>query len=135
MDLTKQVPRSPHDMNYGIVMLPRTTDKAKAYNVGKLGEYHYNCPLDKPLLEFLKIDSKTFAAKIKEPETDEKIAEWLSKIAKKSQKEKDSFNNTMRHMKPKDKDSIAWLESEKKRLGRNDYFTYFDNIDADEKRF
>ena len=129
MDLTKQVPRSPHDMNYGIVMLPRTTDK------GKLGEYHYNCPLDKPLLEFLKTDSKTFAAKIKELETDEKIAEWLSKVAKKSQKEKDSFNNTMRHMKPKDKDSIAWLESEKKRLGRNDYFTYFDNIDADEKRF
>ena len=37
MDLTKQIPRSPFDMNYGIVMLPRTTDKAKASNAGKLG--------------------------------------------------------------------------------------------------
>ncbi|HLC63525.1 MAG TPA: DUF5069 domain-containing protein [Candidatus Nanoarchaeia archaeon] len=135
MDLTKQIPRSPFDMNYGIVMLPRTTDKAKASNAGKLGEYHYNCPLDKPLLEFLRTDSKTFAAKIKELETDEKISAWLEKTCKKSQKEKDSFNNKMRHSAPKDKDSLAWMESEKKKLGRNDYFTYFDNIDADEKRF
>ena len=28
MDLTKNFPRSPYDMNWGIVMLPRTTDKA-----------------------------------------------------------------------------------------------------------
>jgi len=135
MELTKQYPRSPYDINYGIVMLPRTTDKAKASNAGKLGEYHYNCPLDKHLLEFLKIDAKTFAAKVKEFETDEKIAAWLAKAFPKSQKEKDNFNNMMRHNAPKDKSSLAWMASEKKNLGRNDYFTYFDNIDADEKRF
>ena len=127
MDLTKQFPRSPYDMNYGIVMLPRTTDKAKASNAGKLGEYHYNCPLDKPLLEFLKVDAKTFAAKVKELETDEKIAARLAKAAPKSQKEKDAFNNMMRHSAPKDKAGIAWMESEKKKRERNDYFSYFDN--------
>ena len=135
MDLTKQIPRSPYDLNYQIVMLPRTTDKAKAFNAGKLGEYHYNCPLDKPLLEFLKIDANTFASKVKELESDEKIADWLGKVAKRTQKEKDAFNNKMRHSTPKDKGSLAWMETEKKKLGRNDYFTYFDNIDADEKRF
>lgn len=135
MDLTKSFPRSPYDVNYGIVMLPRTTDKAKAHNTKKLGEYHYNCPLDKALFEFLKVDSETFAKKVKELKDDEKIAEWVNKEFPKTQKEKDSFNNMMRHMKPKDKESQKWLDGEKKRLGRNDYFSYFDNIDADEKRF
>ena len=36
---------------------------------------------------------------------------------------------------PHDEDSRKWMESEKKKLGRKDYFSYFDNIDADEKRF
>ena len=128
MDLTKQFPRSPYDINYSIVMLPRTTDKAKASNAGKLGEYHYNCPLDKHLLEFLKIDAKTFAAKVKELETDEKIASWLAKASPKSQKEKDNFNSMMRHSAPKDKSSIAWMESEKKKNGRKKNFTSFFKI-------
>ena len=72
MDLTKQFPRSPYDTIAGIVMMPRTLDKCKAYNAGTLGEYHYNCPLDKALFEFLKIDSETFAKKVKELKDDEK---------------------------------------------------------------
>lgn len=135
MDLTKNVPRSPYDMNCGIVMLSRTTDKAKSYNAKKLGEYHYNCPLDKALFEFLKIDSETFAKKVKELKDDEKLVEWIKKEFPKTQKEKDSFNNMMRHMRPKDNESQKWLDGEKKKLGRDDYFSYFDNIEADEKRF
>ena len=87
------------------------------------------------MLEFLKVDAKTFAAKVKELETDEKIAARLAKAAPKSQKEKDAFNNMMRHSAPKDKAGIAWMESEKKKRERNDYFSYFDNLDADENRF
>ena len=135
MDLTKQVPRSPYDMMAGIVMLPRTLDKCRAYISGTLGEYHYNCPLDKPMLAFLGVTAEVFAKKVKELKTDDKIAEWINKEFKKSQEEKNNFNNERRHSRPKDKDSKKWMESEKKRLGRNDYETYFDNIDADEKRF
>ena len=50
-------------------------------------------------------------------------------------KEIEKFNNKMRHLKPDDEGSKKWLESEKKKLGRDDYFSYFDNLDADEKRF
>ena len=135
MDLTKKFPRSPYDMNAGIVILPRTTDKAKAYNKGKLGEYSYNCPLDKALFNFLGIDAEQFAAKVKELETDPAIAGWVNKAYPKTQEEQDNFNNKARHDRPQDKESKAWLASEKKRLGRNDYETYFDNLDADEKRF
>lgn len=135
MDLTKNFPRSTYDMNAGIAMLPRTTDKARAHNEGKLGEYHYNCPLDKQVLEFYGIDSETFARKVKELKTDEKIAEWLNKSYPKSQAEKDKFNNMMRHSKPHDEKGRSYFESEKKRLGRSDFSTWFDYLDADEKRF
>ena len=42
MDLTRKFPRSPYDMNPGIVMLPRTTDKAWAHAAGTLSDYVYN---------------------------------------------------------------------------------------------
>lgn len=134
MDLTKQFPRSPYDVLVGIVMLPRTIDKCKAFLIGKLGEYHYDCPLDRGLFSFLGTDKDKFAKKVKELKTDAKIAEWVESFNK-NQNEKDQFNNKMRHSMPHDEDSRKWMESEKKKLGRKDYFSYFDNIDADEKRF
>ena len=133
VDLTKRSPRSPYDMLAGIVMLARTIDKAKAFNAKKLGEYHYNCPLDKALFEFLGTDDVEFAKKVKDLETDEKIKKWAK--SKMSDKVKDQFNNWMRHGVPDTADKLKWMESEKKKLKRSDYFSYFDNIDADEKRF
>jgi hypothetical protein len=135
MDLTNNFPRSPYDMNAGLVMLPRTTDKCKAHLAGTLGEYHYDCPLDKKLFEFLGIDAETFANKIKELEIDEKIAEWIDSEFRKSQEEKNEFNNKARHSKPEDEGSKKWMEEQKATLNRDDYNTYYDNIDADEKRF
>ena len=136
MDLTKQFPRSPYDMIAGIVMMPRTLDKCKAYNAGTLGEYHYNCPLDKVLFQFLDVTSNEFAEVVEELENDEKIEEWIrERLEDKSQKEKDQFNNELRHSIPEDLDKKKWIESEKKRLRKNNYFSFFDNIDADEGRF
>jgi|SRR3989344_3073962 len=136
MDLTKEFPRSPYDMMAGIVMLPRTLDKCKAYLANTLGEYHYNCPLDEGLFEFLGVGSEEFAKKVKESGSDEKIEKWArDKLKDKSQEEKDQFNNRMRHSIPEDEESQEWLESEKKRIGKDNYFSYFDNIDADEGRF
>ncbi|SRR3989338_2050190 len=134
MDLTKKFPRSPFDALAGIVMLPRTIDKCRAFLANTLGEYHFDCPLDKPLFNFLGTNKDEFAEKVKKLKTDAKIAEWVESFNK-SQQEKDQFNNKMRHSMPHDEDSRKWMESEKKKLGRKDYFSYFDNIDADEKRF
>lgn len=123
-------------MMAGIVMLPRTIDKAKSFAANKLGEYHYNCPLDQAVLEFLGIDHVAFARKIVNLETEDKIEKWANSIMKgKTKAEKHQFNNWMRHLKPETPDKIKWLENEKKKLRRDDYFSYFDNIDADEKRF
>ena len=136
MDLRKNFPRSPYDAMAGIVMLPRTLDKCRAYNAETLGEYHYNCPLDKPMLAFLGVTAEGFAIKVRELVTDERIELWVKeKLSVKSKEEIEKFNNQMRHSMPDDEGSKEWLESEKQKLGRNDYFSYFDNIDADEKRF
>ncbi|MAG52851.1 MAG: DUF5069 domain-containing protein [Nanoarchaeota archaeon] len=136
MDLTNNFPRSPYDMNADLVMLPRTTDKAIASNEGTLGEYSYNCPLDQKLFTFLGVDAETFASKVKEfSNDDKKIAEWVNSEFSKTQEEKNDFNNKARHNAPEDEESKQWLEEQKKALNRDDYSTYFDNIDADEKRF
>ena len=61
MDLTKGYPRSALERSAGVVMAPRTTDKCRAHLAGTLGEYIYNCGLDRKLLEFLGTDKDEFA--------------------------------------------------------------------------
>src|SRR5579862_4537649 len=61
MDLTKNYPRSVKDTSLeGIVMLARTTDKARAHAAGTVGEYHYNCGMDQKVLAFVGVDHETF---------------------------------------------------------------------------
>ena len=50
-DLTQRPPRSP-----------RMLDKSRATLAGKNGEYHYNCPLDQHLLNFIGMDPKKLLA-------------------------------------------------------------------------
>ena len=61
MDLTKGYPRSALERSAGVVMAPRTTDKCHAHLQGTLGEYIYNCGLDRRLFEFLGTDKDEFA--------------------------------------------------------------------------
>ena len=55
-DLTKRPPRSPRQRLGGYVLLPRMLDKGRAEIAGTSGEYHYNCPLDQRILNFLGLD-------------------------------------------------------------------------------
>ena len=77
MDLTKTAPRSSKDKLAGLVSLKRAIDKAKAHNEGKLGEYDYDCPHDKPLFEFLGTNGDEFSRKVAELDTDDAIANWV----------------------------------------------------------
>ena len=49
LDLTKQPPRSPRATVGGFMILGRTIDKCRALLFGKIGEYHFDCPLDNQL--------------------------------------------------------------------------------------
>ena len=135
MDLTKSFPRSPYDMNAGLVMLPRTTDKARAQMAGLLGEYHYDCPLDQRLFQFLGVDAASFLKQLKKVGTDDGMAKWIEEVANRSRVEKEAFNNVLRHLCPEGEEGEQWLEEKRKNLGRRDFHTYFDQLDADEGRF
>jgi hypothetical protein len=63
--LTKGYPRSALEQFAGVIMAPRTTDKCRAYLEGTLGEYIYNCGLDRKLFEFLGTEKDEFAGVVR----------------------------------------------------------------------
>ena len=93
LDLTQTVPRSVSEKMLGIVQLARTTDKAKAVAHGRIGEYHYDCPMDKALFEYLGMDSKAFFNIVKDAKNDAEIEAYANVyVAKKDARSIEAFN-------------------------------------------
>jgi hypothetical protein len=136
MDLTKTYPRSPRAKLAGVVMLARTTDKARASNAGTPGEYHFGCGMDKHVLAFLGSDPETFAKKVAQAPGDATIEAWaLEKLAGSSPDAIEQFNAEFAQDSPEPgSDSEKFLISERTRLGRSDVTTWFDLLDLDEGR-
>jgi Domain of unknown function (DUF5069) len=139
MDLTKTAPRSPNDKLAGIVSLKRTIDKSKANDEGHLGEYHFDCPHDKPLFEFLGTNAAEFGAKVRELKTDDAIATWVLQngLRDKSADEIEEFNVARRRWHPDPgSDSEKYFKETlaKAAPGRTDIETWFDLLDLDEGR-
>ena len=80
-DLTQHPPRSPRLRLGGYVILARALDKGRASLAGKLGEYHFNCPLDKRFLAFTGIDADALLAQLKQGKGDGEILEWISQAS------------------------------------------------------
>jgi Domain of unknown function (DUF5069) len=139
MDLATVAPRSPKDKLAGLVSLKRTIDKARAYNEGRLGEYDYDCPHDKPLFEFLGTTGDEFAAKVRALGSDRAIVEWLesSRLGDRSQTQIDAFNAERMRWHPEpgshSEDYFKELRS-KVAPGRPEIVTWFDLLDLDEGR-
>ena len=66
MNLTTQPPRSPRQLYAGVVGLGRTTDKARAFLAGTLGDYHFgkDCPHDRAVFHALKIDCALYLLEV-----------------------------------------------------------------------
>lgn len=79
----KQFPRSPRETLAGYVLAARAVDKCRAVLVGWQGEFHSNCPLDQRWLNFAEIDYGAFRLFVASGATDDEIAEWIEKHAKK----------------------------------------------------
>ena len=77
LDLTKQAPHSPRDRFGGFAIIGRTVDKCRASIRGKLGEYHYDCPLDNQLFGFKGINGDQFKKEVASAKTYEEVATWL----------------------------------------------------------
>src|SRR5277367_5051572 len=81
-DLTQRPPRSPRVRLGGYATLPRMLDKGRAAVAGKLGEYHYNCPLDQRFLTFVGIDAAKLKKQLAQGKGDGEILEWIEANAK-----------------------------------------------------
>jgi Domain of unknown function (DUF5069) len=77
-DLTKEAPRSPRIRVGGYAILGRTIDKCRALVAGNIGEYHFDCPLDRTLFGFKGIRGEDFRAQIEQGRSDEEIIKWLN---------------------------------------------------------
>ena len=82
MNLTQRPPRSPRTRLGGYVLLPRMLDKCRADIAGTSGEYHYNCPLDQHILNFLGIDADALKVEVAKGLGDGEILEWIIANAK-----------------------------------------------------
>jgi hypothetical protein len=76
-DLTQRPPRSPRQRLGGYALLPRMLDKGRATLADKNGEYHYACPLDERILEFLGIDPEPLKAELASGKGDGEILAWI----------------------------------------------------------
>ena len=81
-DLTQRPPRSGRCRLGGYALLPRMLDKGRATVAGTNGEFHYNCPLDQHIINFLGIDPEALREQLAQDKTDGEILEWIAANAK-----------------------------------------------------
>jgi hypothetical protein len=138
MDLTTSYPRSTFDKVAGVVMIARTTDKAKAKAHGNIGEYHYNCPMDAGVFAFLGIDHEKFLEVVTNAKSDNDIDAYIKSFAeKKTPQEIDAFNAEFLHHAPDPgSDGEKYFLELRASVApdRTDVTTWADLLDLDEKR-
>ena len=59
-DLNIEYPRSPKEKIADYVFAARALDKCRAYLAGTLGDYEFNCKLDRRLFDFTTINAIEF---------------------------------------------------------------------------
>jgi hypothetical protein len=136
MDLTTSYPRSVHEKLFGVVQIGRTVDKAKAEAAGKIGEYHYNCPMDQAVFGFLGIDHEALLDVVKNAKGDTEVNSYVKEfIDKKTPQEIDAWNREYVVRKPEGESLKYFLELRNAIApDRTDVTSWPDLLDLDEKR-
>jgi hypothetical protein len=139
LDLTKEYPRSPRETLAGYVIAARVLDKCRAAIAGTLGEYHFDCPLDRYFFSFAGIKAESFRSFVATGTDDDRVADWILERALPHPRiEIIRWNNQMRELRLGDMpDPIQeFLEGYIPRFlpkGRVVY-RWFDIYDIEEKR-
>ena len=77
-DLTRQPPRSPRKRLSDYALMARMIDKGRADLQGKVGEYHFACPLDQMLFDFKGVNADEVKKLLGSSATDEQVVTWFS---------------------------------------------------------
>jgi hypothetical protein len=137
-DLRTSPPSSVHATFHGVVMLARVTDKAKAAAFGQLGEYTYNCPLDRAVLGYLGMDGDAYLRVIRAAESHAEIDAYVdSFVSQKPPAELAAWNEKfIRYVPAPESDSWARLVKMREHYapGREDIVNWADVLDLEEGR-
>jgi hypothetical protein len=120
----------------GYAILPRMLDKGRATIAGKHGEYHYNCPMDQRLLNFLGIGAEALKKQLAAGKGDGEILEWIQKQAKHKHNEVEitAWSAQAEQRVPSDIESREYFSElhRKTAAKREDIATWFDLLDVDD---
>ena len=136
MDLARQFPRNPREKIAGLVHIPRMADKARAARQNTLGEYIYPCPLDKMMLEFLKVNGESFQD-IACRDNDESLKEWVNSLCRnRSSAEKDKVNRAILGSRPDNPEKQKTFNKIRDRIdaSKTEVTTWVDLINLEEGR-
>ena len=138
MDLTQTYPTSVKTKLHGLVQIARTIDKGTAKAHGNLGEYHYNCPMDAAVFEFLGIDHEALLDVISNAKSDQEISDYVAPfIHKKSDAQIEAWNAEKLKATPAPgSDSEKYFLELRAQVApdRTDITAWPDLLDLDEKR-
>ena len=136
MDLSKAFPRSPKQEMAGLVHLPRIIDKGRAYKENKLADYIFPCPLDKIILNFLKVDTEVFANMTRDKKDAEINDRAKEQTKSKSQSDFDFINKQILDRRPDSEDRLDYFNDLRNKIdpSRTDIDTWADLIDLEEGR-
>ena len=136
MDLTQQHPRSVHEKLLGVVQLARTVDKSQADLEGTLGEYDYDCSMDRAVFGFLGLDAAKLTEIVKSAKSGGEIEAALKPyVDKKSPDEIAKFNREWTEHQPEG-DSLKYFLQLREKIApdRTDVTSWPDLLDLDEGR-
>ena len=135
-DLTKQAPHSPRERIAGFAIASRAVDKCRASMEGTLGDYIYDCPLDKMLFNFKGITGEQFKAAVQAAKNYEDIGAWLQvNGTKKTPVEIKAWSDEMEAGSlMKNPEKRAYFVASCSELGLNPQMnTTFDWLEADDR--
>ncbi len=138
--VTTASPRSVREKYLGIVQLARTIDKAKMVANGTIGEYRYDCSMDRALFAEFGIDAKKLSAIVADVAKDVSHAPAIEAyvkplVQKKTQLEIERFNRETLARKPTGDGLTAFNDLRTKIApDRTDVTTWPDLLDLDEGR-
>ena len=136
VDLGLRAPRSPFCRDVaGIYGIARMSDKARASKADRLGEYMYNCPIDKAILEFLGFSADEFREAAYQNLNDEELGAWVLGETSRGRNEIPAFSAGLRQMGPDTEEKREKFRKavEKIAPGRAEITTHFDRLDLDDE--
>ncbi|TAE78426.1 MAG: DUF5069 domain-containing protein [Verrucomicrobia bacterium] len=136
-DLSKEAPASPRLRTRGYAILSRMADKGRAEIAGTLGDYHFDCPLDKALFEFKGVKVEDVRAVIAEGSNDLEVAGWFDSHGKsKSTADINNWSDKMEKSMPfEDPEMKDWFVGVCAEVGIDpEASSLFDFLEADDRR-